>query len=236
MQIDHTLTINASVDRVWPLLQRPEAVVESLPGVTLTSIEGEDFTGAMSVGLGPMRLKYAGEGTLRYDGSARAIHIEARGSETRGAGSAAAIVDVAIEPGADDSTRLDISIDLDLQGKPAQFGRGILSEVVTRLAKQFGRNLEHQVLVEPEESGTPDGAAPPTQQATPPLRHVPSAPPATASSVPTNRQLIGIAAGIVIGAAVTRLVGSRRAPSVHLTIIGSDDPAWLDLAREIARR
>lgn len=232
MQIDHTLTINASVDRVWPLLQRPEAVVESLPGVTLTSIDGEEFTGAMSVGLGPMRLKYAGEGTLRYDGSARAIHIEARGSETRGAGSAAATVDVIIGSGAEDTTRLDITIDLDLQGKPAQFGRGILSEVVTRLATQFGKNLEHQVLVEPETAVTPDGGADP---ATPTRRRASWAAPAVSdSAVPTSRQLIGIVAGVAIGAAATRLFGSRRAPSVNLTIIGTDDPMWIDLAREIA--
>lgn len=117
MQIDHTLTIHADIDRVWPLLQRPETVVESLPGVTLTSLSGEDFTGKMSVGLGPMRLNYGGEGTLRYDEPSRAIHIRARGTEARGAGSAAATVDISVLPGAEGSTRIDVSMDLDLQGK-----------------------------------------------------------------------------------------------------------------------
>ncbi|WP_435201827.1 SRPBCC family protein [Janibacter sp. GS2] len=235
MQIDHTLTIHAPMDRVWPLVQKPEAVVESLPGVTLTSLDGEDFSGKMSVGLGPMRLQYGGKGTLRYDEAARSIHIEAAGSEARGAGSASAVVDVSVHEGAEGSTRLDVSIDLELQGKPAQFGRGILSEVVTRLATQFGKNLERQVLQGPVgEAQAPPAAVEPERTAVPAAL---SAPARAAQSVAPGAwagQAVGILAGALLGAAVTSILGARRSPSVSLTIIGTDDPAWIDLAREIA--
>lgn len=237
MHIDHTLTIHAPLTRVWPLLQRPEVVVESLPGVTLTSLDDEEFTGKMSVGLGPMRLNYGGRGTLRYDEPAHAIHIDARGSEARGAGSAAAVVDVTATEGADESTRLVVSIELDLQGKPAQFGRGILSEVVTRLATQFGKNLERQVLsgaVEtPTPTPTPDRAqSDPTPAVAPLPRPSPTGLPTRVP--PIGRQVIGIIAGGIVGAAAASLFGSRRAPALHLTIIGADEK-WLELAREIAR-
>lgn len=238
MQIEHTLTIHASVESVWPLLQRPQVVVESLPGVTLTSLDGEDFTGEMSVGLGPMRLRYGGEGVLRYDTTARAIHIEAEGSEQRGAGSAAAVVDVAVSPGAEDSTRLDVTMSIDLQGKPAQFGRGILSEVVVRLATQFGKNLERQVLAAPVDgeataqaaagAGSPAGA--PTTS--PALSRVPALP---AGAPGVGRQVLAAAAGAVAGAVLAGVLSGLRRDHVSVVVVGTDDPAWVELARELVR-
>lgn len=239
MLIDHTLTIHAPVDRVWPVLQQPEVVVESLPGVELTSLDGENFTGTMSVGLGPMRLRYGGEGTLRYDVAEQSIHISAKGSEVRGAGNASAVVDVAVRPGAEDSTVLAITIDIDLQGKPAQFGRGILSEVITRLATQFGKNLERQVAA-PE---TPDPAAAATGAETattvPTSAGTPSpAPTATPSRPPEGafgRQGLTLLAGAAIGAAVA-LVARRPRHTINITVLGGDDTAWLELVRALTRR
>lgn len=233
MQIDHTLTIHAPLDHVWPLMQQPEVVVESLPGVTLTSLEGEDFTGKMAVGLGPMRLQYGGEGLLRYDTGSRAIHIEAQGNEARGAGSASAAVDVTVHEGAEGSTRIDVQMDMDLQGKPAQFGRGILSEVVTRLATQFGKNIERQVLEAP--AGPVDKPQAEVTSATP-STPAPVSAHATAPGEPGGwaGHAIGIVTGALVGAAVASLLGARRSPSVSMTIIGTDDSAWVELAREIA--
>lgn len=235
MQIDHILTIHADIDQVWPLLQRPETVVECLPGVTLTSLEGETFTGKMSVGLGPMRLNYGGEGTLRYDDPARVIHIEARGNEARGAGSAAATVDIAVLPGAEGSTRIDVSMDLDLQGKPAQFGRGILAEVITRLATQFGKNLERRVA-DMSSQALADAAASsaaPLQASGVPLTASGPAVRVPMSLSDSGRQLAALTGAALVGAAVTALIGSRR--SVHVTIVAGDAPEWIELARTIAR-
>lgn len=234
MQIDHTLTIHADIDQVWPLLQRPETVVECLPGVTLTSLDGEAFTGKMSVGLGPMRLNYGGEGTLRYDEPARAIHIGARGNEARGAGSAAATVDISVLPGAEGSTRIDVSMELDLQGKPAQFGRGILAEVITRLATQFGKNLERRVADTSSRGVADDVSSSPALLQESGASTAPHGP---ACSAPTSstpgRQLVALAAAALVGAAATALIGSRR--SVHVTIVAGDAPEWIELARTIAR-
>ncbi|WP_162253945.1 CoxG family protein [Janibacter sp. Soil728] len=235
MQIDHTLTIHADIDQVWPLLQRPETVVECLPGVTLTSLDGEAFTGKMSVGLGPMRLNYGGEGTLRYDEPARAIHIGARGNEARGAGSAAATVDISVLPGAEGSTRIDVSMELDLQGKPAQFGRGILAEVITRLATQFGKNLERRVA-DTSSQGLVDAAgssAEPLQASGAPVTARGPVGSAPVSPSTSGRQLVALAAAALVGAAATALIGSRR--SVHVTIVAGDAPEWIELARDLVR-
>lgn len=238
MEINHTLTINAPADRVWALMTRPDAVVESLPGVTLTSLEGDHFSGGMSVGLGPMRLKYSGTGSLRYDVEAHSVHIEAKGSEARGAGNASAVVDVAVVTGAADSTRLDIRIDLNLQGKPAQFGRGILAEVVGRLATQFGKNLEKQIIGSAAATASTE-----TREVFAGISEVEAS--ATSrvarradawSSSALVMHLVGAGMGAIVGGMVAAALKRRTGSTVQITIVASEDPGWIDLVRELSRQ
>ncbi|MEU9059479.1 hypothetical protein AB0D13_11545 [Streptomyces sp. NPDC048430] len=69
------------------------------------------------------------------------MHLDLSGSETRGAGTASATVTATLTEGPD-GTRVHVRTDLDVTGRPAQFGRGIMTEVGDRLVQQFADRLE----------------------------------------------------------------------------------------------
>ena len=62
--------------------------------------------------------------------------IEARGKDKRGNGTATATV-TANFAGSGDQTQIEVLTDLAITGKPAQFGRGVISDVSDRLLDQF---------------------------------------------------------------------------------------------------
>ena len=75
--------------------------------------------------------------------------LQAEGRDTRGQGNASATV-IATLVEADGGTVVKIDTDLNITGKVAQFGRGVMADVSSKLLGQFADNLKKDVL-----TGTP---------------------------------------------------------------------------------
>ena len=57
------------------------------------------------------------------------------------------------------STRVDVTTDLAITGKPAQFGRGVMSDVAGRIIDQFAANLADLISSQSSSAaGTPVAA------------------------------------------------------------------------------
>ena len=69
-----------------------------------------------------------------------------KGREARGQGNAAATITATITPDGDGSA-VKVITDLTISGKVAQFGRGVLADVSTRLMGQFVGCLEKDLAV-----------------------------------------------------------------------------------------
>lgn len=196
MQLTNDFTIRAGWEEAWPVLTDLTRVVPCLPGASLDSVEGQTFVGRMSMRLGPMSLSYGGEGKISPDAAARSIVVEAAGNEQRGGGSAAATITAVLDPLSDDRTRVHVTTDLDLSGRPAQFGRGIMMEVASRLLDRFAADLERELQCTPPAAGQ-DAVAP--------------------AEEPLDLRSVGIApvlkrvVPVLVGAAVTGLVLRRLA-------------------------
>ncbi|MEU5658752.1 SRPBCC family protein [Streptomyces sp. NPDC047737] len=141
MQLDHSFTVPADPDEAWKLFHDLGRVAPCMPGAVLDTLDGDAFTGRVKVKIGAVQMSYSGEGTVTRDEAARSMHLDLSGSETRGAGTASATVTATLTPGAD-GTRVHVRTDLDITGRPAQFGRGIMTEVGDRLVQQFAGRLE----------------------------------------------------------------------------------------------
>lgn len=145
MRLDHEFTVPAPPEEVWKAVTNPESVAPCMPGATLTKVEGETFTGTVKVKLGPISLLYKGSGEfLETDEKARKIVIKASGKDTRGSGTAAATVTVTLAE-EDGRTKGKVSTDLNVTGRPAQFGRGMISEVGGKILDQFATNLAERL-------------------------------------------------------------------------------------------
>ncbi|WP_246136600.1 SRPBCC family protein [Leekyejoonella antrihumi] len=150
MQFHNEFRVPASIETVWPVLLDLERVVRSVPGATVDSVTGDTFTGRVTVKLGPMRLTYRGEGLLKQEASDHRITVEAHGTEQRGGGSVSATITATLEQVAADLTGVRVCTDLDLTGRPAQFGRGIISGVAAKLIATFADNLALEIDREPD--------------------------------------------------------------------------------------
>lgn len=141
MQLDHSFTVPADVDEAWKLFQDLDRVAPCMPGAVLDTLDGDSFTGRVKVKVGAVQMSYRGEGTVTRDAAAHSMLLDLSGSETRGAGTASATVTATLFA-APAGTLVRVRTDLDITGRPAQFGRGIMTEVGDRIVQQFATRLE----------------------------------------------------------------------------------------------
>ncbi len=155
MQLDHDFTVPAPASEAWKVLLDVPRIAPCMPGATLTEFDGETFTGTVKVKLGPVSLTYRGSGHfVETDEEARRVVIEASGKESRGSGTARATVTATMVTEGESQTRVDVSTDLKVTGRPAQFGRGMLSDVGARLISQFADCLARTLAGEEPGAGT----------------------------------------------------------------------------------
>jgi carbon monoxide dehydrogenase subunit G len=160
MIIEDAFEVPVPVAEAWSTLLDLPRVVPCLPGASLESADGDEFTGRVKVKLGPIQLTYAGTGRfLERDDVAHRAVIEGVGKDVRGGGTAKALVTATmLDKG--DYTEVSVVTDFTVTGKPAQFGRGIMQDVSTRLLNQFSANLSDQLTQERTPEAGPVAAAP----------------------------------------------------------------------------
>ncbi|MEW2502168.1 MULTISPECIES: SRPBCC family protein [unclassified Amycolatopsis] len=160
MRLDHEFTVPAPLEEVWQAVIDPERVAPCMPGAALTKVEGDSFTGTVKVKLGPISLLYKGSGEfLEKDEAARKVVIKASGKDARGGGTAAATVTVTLRATDDGGTHGDVASDIAITGRPAQFGRGLISEVGGKLLDTFAGNLADSLRADSGAGATPGPAA-----------------------------------------------------------------------------
>src|ERR1700744_4582760 len=155
MELDPSFTVPVPPAQAWDVLLDVQQVAPCMPGATVDAVDGDDVAGRMKVKVGPVSLTYRGTATFKdRDAADRSILVEASGKETRGAGTASATVKASLQPenGSDAATLVTLHTTLNVTGRPAQFGRGVIAEVGSRLIDKFADNLAQQL------SGGADGA------------------------------------------------------------------------------
>jgi uncharacterized protein len=148
MELEHSFTVPVPEERAWEVLLDVERVAPCMPGASLDSVDGDAIAGRIKVKVGPIAMTYAG--TARFterDPHAHVITLEASGKETRGAGTASAKVRSMLE-GQGDHTHVIVHTTLNVTGRPAQFGRGVMAEVGGKLIGIFATNLAGMLAAE----------------------------------------------------------------------------------------
>lgn len=155
MQLTHSFSVPATADVAWATFMDLREVGECFPGATVTDASGDSFTGQVKVKLGPIAMVYTGTGTFtqRDDQSHHAV-IKAEGKDKRGNGTAGASATIQLSPDGADKTQVDVTTDLLVTGKPAQFGRGVMQDVSDKLLAQFVSCIEGKLS-----SGSAPGGA-----------------------------------------------------------------------------
>lgn len=214
MKLQNEFTVPGRPDEVFELLLDLEQVAGCMPGATLTDRSGDEYQGTLKLRVGPIAAAYEGKLVVDdVDRSSRSATLRGTGRELNGQGGAEALIHATVQ---DDGagSRVAVDTDVEIRGKAAQFGRGVLGEVTQRVMDQFAANLEAQLLAgAPTESAAevPESEPEAARQAAPSAPRSEEALDAVAVVLlPMLRKAAPAAIGVVAGALLGWLLRGRR--------------------------
>jgi len=152
MKLSDEFTIPVPPDRAYALLLDLQNVAPCVPGGEIKPPDDDGaYPGRVTVRLGPMKFSY--EGSLRIaeqDAASRTAAIEGVGKASGGAERARVRTVMEVHPEGSGS-RVSMATDLEIQGRAAQMGAGIIGAVSRRMVKQAAECLAEQLTAVDEQ-------------------------------------------------------------------------------------
>ena len=143
MKFENTFEVDAPIDEVYATLLDVERVAPCVPGAEVIEKSGDDaYTIAIKVRVGPISMTYRGNVEIveRDDANHHAV-MHARARETRGQGTADARVALSLVQDGP-TTKGTMLADVQLAGRAAAMGRGVIQDVSAKIVSTFSSNLE----------------------------------------------------------------------------------------------
>ncbi|MBW3663903.1 MAG: SRPBCC family protein [Actinobacteria bacterium] len=194
MLIENSFHVALPIDEAWAVLSDLPRIAPCMPGAELTEVDGDDHHGIVKVKVGSINTQYRGTATIQQaDAAAHRLVVEARGHETRGQGRANATITAELTPEGDGTT-VAVVTELQISGRVAQFGRGVLQDVSSKLVEQFVDELQQEVAgapqAAPSDTATTEEPADATADSTP-ISRSPAPIPARAPAEPVDLLALG---------------------------------------------
>src|SRR5688500_8625182 len=143
MELTNEFRVPVPVDRAWAVLTDVERIAPCMPGAQLQEVEGDEYRGIVKVKVGPITAQYKGAARfVERDDDAHKAVLRAEGRDTRGQGNANATITATLTADGD-GTAVTVATDLTVTGRVAQFGRGVMADVSSKLLGQFVDCLEN---------------------------------------------------------------------------------------------
>lgn len=143
MKVEEKFSLQVSPDALWQVIQDIPAVAGCIPGVEEFIPKGEDtYKGKIKMKMGPLTLNFVGEiKVLSVDATDRVLVMSGEGTDNKVASKAKMTQTLRVleeEQGAS----VVIEADVDLRGKLATLGWGLIRPKVTGMTQEFARNLK----------------------------------------------------------------------------------------------
>ena len=141
MELTNSFDVAAPPDVVWRTVGDMRQVALCLPGAVIESQEGDTYHGRVSIKVGPISMGMGGTATVVLrDDHERRLEVRIRAEDVTGQGTVEATMVVnALEAPA--GTTVTIVTNMQLGGKVAQFGSGLITQVSGRIVKQVARRM-----------------------------------------------------------------------------------------------
>ena len=161
MQLVNEFSVAAPLHIAWATLTDIPRVVACIPGAELEGHDGDDYRAKVAVKVGPVGLTLSGTATVvSRDDAGHQMVVRGRARDGKGNGTAEATVTMAAR---DTGGRTEVTVctDLELGGRIAQFGSGVIKQVSNRIIGQFVRRLDALIASPGAEPAPATGAAAP---------------------------------------------------------------------------
>ena len=137
MRLTDEFLIDTAPDRAYALFLDLERIAPCIPGGEIGPPDADGvYPGRVSVKLGPMKFVYSGRVRIaEHDDALWTAVIEGEGRASGGADTARvrSLIEVVAEG---EGSRVRITTDLDIKGRAAQMGQGVITDVSRRLVSQ----------------------------------------------------------------------------------------------------
>lgn len=165
IRITEAFEVRAPIDEVWSFMMDPHRVVVCMPGAKLEEVVDErTFVGLITVKIGPVNARYSGR--VRFtevDEAAHTMKMQAEGREMKGGGMARASMTSTLRKVDAAVTEVVADASVDITGRIAQFGQGMVKDISHELFLQFVEcakvKLEAGPTGEPTETASGDESA-----------------------------------------------------------------------------
>jgi carbon monoxide dehydrogenase subunit G len=158
VEFNNSFSVDAPLETVWTFMLNAQEVAPCVPGAQITEvIDDTHYKGTVKIKLGAVQMTYRGELQMEPNEAERVIVLRARGTEARGSGGASGTFTTTLTPAEGGGTTVDIRTDVDVTGRVAQFGRGLMQDVANRLIREFAQCLERKIGEVASSSGERSG-------------------------------------------------------------------------------
>jgi uncharacterized protein len=142
MVFDNSFTVDKPIDEVWSTILDLEKVVPCVPGAKVLEKTGDKSVLAeVKIKLGSMSMTYTAPAEIiEQDDAAHRAVVSGKAKEAGGQGNAEAKVELQLAE-AGTGTEAKIHSDINVTGKAAQMGEGVIAAVTEGMIAQFAENL-----------------------------------------------------------------------------------------------
>ena len=169
MDLNHEFEVPVTVDEAWKILTDVERIAPCLPGAELQEVEGDTYRGVVKVKVGPIQAQFKGQASfVERDDTAHKAVLRGEGRDTGGKGNASALITAQLTGITSGSTKVEVTTDLSITGKIAQFGRGAMADISDKILGQFVENLNTLIASQPAAPSATAAEAPAATQSAAP--------------------------------------------------------------------
>jgi len=145
--LNKTFPLQAPVSEAWKLLENIEQVAACMPGAEITeTLDENNFKGSVKVKIGPMHIAFNGDIAVQaIDSDAHRIHLIAKGQDSKGSSSASMDLTARVRSGESGASELTGDADVTVNGKLANFGGRMLTQVSDQILGQFADNFSSKL-------------------------------------------------------------------------------------------
>jgi carbon monoxide dehydrogenase subunit G len=161
IELQETFQVAAPAEEVWAFMINPESVARCLPGASVVEVLDENsFLGSIKVKIGAIIARY--QGKLSYtkkDQDALTMEMLAEAKE-KGGGTLTGTISTALTSLPDAGTEVRCEASVDLTGRIAQVGGGMIEGVSAEMIKKFVANVKMRLETP---AGEGEALAPPAE-------------------------------------------------------------------------
>ena len=156
MEFQNEFDVKAPIDEVYAAMLDLERVAPAMPGAEVLEKQDDDhYKVAIKVKVGPISMQYRGDvEVVDKDPEAHSAKLKVHAREARGQGTASADVDLRLDEQGE-ATHGAMTAQVQLAGRAAAMGRGVIQDVSAKLVDQFAANLGSMLGSQPASAAAP---------------------------------------------------------------------------------